>query len=77
MTKPKVAVVLQQNQGTDFLTRSLPYRGYLFVSFTDQILLTCLVPQCTDAESAHPHRYVGPPTSPRRLAGRVTERLPS
>lgn len=39
--------------------------------------LTCPVPQCTDVESAHPRRYVGPPTSPQRLAGRVTERLPS
>lgn len=41
------------------------------------LLLTCLAPQCTDVGSAHPLRYVGPPTSPQRLAGRVAEKLPS
>lgn len=41
------------------------------------ILLTCLAPQCTDVGSAHPLRYVGPPTSPLRPSGTITERPPS
>lgn len=91
MTKPKVAVALQQNQGLHdwitclmlFYTKTLPVQYnpnrfaivFLWPSQTKCILLTCLVQQCTDVESARPHRYGGPPTSPQRLAGRVTERL--
>jgi len=83
MAKPKVAVVQQQNQDTDFLTRSIYWHRFditqvlLWAPQRKCILLTCLVPQCTDVGSARPRRCVGPPTSPQRLACRVAERLPS
>lgn len=39
--------------------------------------LTCPAQQCTDVGSARLRRCGGPPTSPQRLACRVTTRLPS